>query len=320
MPTLTRRQLGHVLLIGLPPIVVFLAVVVPLTIDGPNGIWAQHPFITGLLTGFLTLAATIVIVNRLIEARADQRWRSVALVAYRGLARESRDVSTQLAALYCDADHYCGPLPTGGSQGHTRDLEPLYEIRNPIAGKDKLPVFESSSLPTEVPDDQDVVPVARMQLLLHDATWCKFAHDHVADLATRQIDLVAKWAPLMLSAAEPREFVDAFASLQSELFALAVALLRCANSPDDEPSIAAALHLWRVVDGKARIITNCLWAYSERGIFSLKLPSALRQMTIGSVIEQPGRLGTWQKLDEVSDEALLDPFYKPGAKVRAASA
>jgi hypothetical protein len=73
-----------------PPLVALAAAaVVGAVIDGPSSTWAQRPFLTGVATGFLTLAVTVLVVNRLTELREERRWRRVAIVAYRGIGRES---------------------------------------------------------------------------------------------------------------------------------------------------------------------------------------------------------------------------------------
>lgn len=305
------------LLIALPPILIAIGIALALNLDGARGIWAAHPFLTGLVTGFLTLATTVLVVNRFLELRADRRWRSVALVAYRGLAREARDVSTTLAALYCDLDHYIGPQPSGGTQGHTRDLDPLYEIRHPISAKASLRVLHLRNLPTQRSDPDDVVPAARMRVLLADRDWCQLAHDEVERLQDRQLDVVSKWATMMLSSSEPRQLLDAFATLQVELFALAVRLQKLVNEDKqnghhEEADADIALDLWRSVDAKSRVITNRLWEHSEYGLYSLKLPPALAKVSLGDAFAHRGRVGAWRSMPTLDDDALFNPFYGAG--------
>jgi 4-hydroxybenzoate polyprenyltransferase len=90
---LNRRALW----MALPLVAPAAAAAVGAGIDGPSSTWAQRPFLTGVATGFLTLAVTVLVVNRLTELREDRRWRRVAIVAYRSIARGSRDISSALA-------------------------------------------------------------------------------------------------------------------------------------------------------------------------------------------------------------------------------
>ena len=99
-----------------------------LEIDGRSGVWVQPRFFPD----------SPAISHARDNDRASQppcrkpRKPQVGKGRGRGVSRRCArvsEVSTTLASLYCDLDHDCGMKPEGGTQGRTRDLDPLYEIR-----------------------------------------------------------------------------------------------------------------------------------------------------------------------------------------------
>jgi hypothetical protein len=273
--------------------------------DGQHSFWTARPFLGQVMISLLTLALTVVIIDRVRVGRDNRRWRRIAIVAYRSVARASRDVTTGLTVLYSDPSRTSGHKLEGGSQGRTRDLDPLDEIRSLPAGKEGLAIFKRR-LPPDEPTYDDLIPPARLKCLLLDADWCRFATLHVSALVDANRDAVAKWAPLMMSADEPRTLLDAFASLNDELFILAIALRRGTDRELDERAIESTLRAWRTADGKARILTNTLWRHANGGRYSLLLPPALKQVGLAKAFRTSARIKGWS----VTDGAPVDrdPF------------
>lgn len=222
-----------------------------------NSFWSRHVFFTGLCTGFATLAVTIFGINDLMERRASRRWRFVADVAYRGLARESRDVSVAFALLYCDLDH---PLEAGYSDPNfQRDrLTPLGEIRRTLPGKDTVTAFGDSRIPA-LPDDVGVrLPEKRIRFLLTDQSWVSLSHQEVARLVDVNRETVAKWATLLMNSKESREELNRYSSLNDGIFRLAYELQRF-SVDRQECRIQTIWSLLVINDCKARVLTNHLW-------------------------------------------------------------
>lgn len=285
--------------------IVSLVGVLAAVTDGKDSFWAQRPFLAQVLIGLLTLALTVATVDRLKVARENRAWRRIAIVAYRSLARASRDVTTGLTALYADLARASGPKPEGGTQGKTRDLDPLDEVRVSPPGKAALRIF-GGRLPSDEAPGDDLLPAARLRRLLSDREWCAFATTRVSAMVDENRDIVAKWAPLMMSADEPRLLLDAFASLNDELFILAIVLRRASDRRLDDRELQSALRVWRTTDGKARILTNALWQHANGGRYSLLIPPALAQIGVERAFSVSGSISGWP----VTEAAPVDrdPF------------
>jgi hypothetical protein len=281
-----------------------------LTQDRQNGFWASHPFLGGMATGALTLAFTILLLDKYLARRENYRWRRVAAVAYRGVARESRDISALLASLYCDTDHRIGSSYEDPNWT-TYDLSPIGEIRRLPDGKHELKVFAQPLPPQDDPDD--LLPEERARVLLADRDWCALAARELDQSVDRNRDTVARWAPLMMAADEPRDLLNAFASLNDELFNLHVKL-RLRGQGLDQGSVDDVLTHWRVIDGKARLLTNHLWRKAGEGHYSLRLPPVLHRLDYPEAFRQLGRLAHWRAtVHEHYDSA------RPSAVARQAS-
>ena len=222
-----------------------------------DSFWSRHSFITGLCTGFVTLGITIFGIDDVMERRASKRWHFVADVAYRGLARESRDISVTFAALYCDVGY--GMETAYQNENFRRDhLTPLGEIRRTLSGKGQIASFQSPELPT-LPGDVDVrLPEERIRFLLNDKDWVVLAQQEVSRLVDLNRETVAKWAALLMNSNESRAQLDRFSSINDGIFRLAYELQRF--SVDERlDRIDEIWALFVINDSKARAFTNHLW-------------------------------------------------------------
>jgi hypothetical protein len=196
-----------------------------------------------------------------------------------------------LASLYCDLDHRIGATYEDPNWT-TFDLTPLGEIRFIPDGKEQVQALHRSDLPP-VDDPDDLLPEERVRLLLTERTWAALAASHLDGLVDRNREAVAHWAPLLMSAEEPRDLLNAFASLNDELFSLQVKLRHLATYGVGTDSQDVIDH-WRIVDGKARLLTNRLWRTAGEGHYSLRIPPGLTDHDGLGVFQHLGRLGKWR--------------------------
>jgi len=285
---------GRQIELPLAAVLILLGGYLALEQDGKNGFWADNPFLAGLAGSALTLVATVLIVDRFLSWRSNRRWRRIARVAYRGVARSTRDISHELAALYCDPDLTPGSTMPGGIRG-PRDIQPIEGIRQLPAGKGELGVWKTRDLPSHWPPLDDVIPRARLLALSCDRAWCESAAHHIGQLVDANRRAIQQWGPLMLAADEPRDVLDAVASLNDELYAVAVTLRRLwdesiATSAADH---AEAIMLWRIVDAKSRILTNAMWSAANEASYSIYLPGEVRTIPYRRACREVFRLPEW---------------------------
>ena len=277
-------------------LVVFSLTVWAVVDDGPSAYWGSHQFTAGMAPGFASLGLTVFAVDRILAWRDDRRWARVAVVAYRGIGRTSRDIANGLAALYCDPVQHTLDAPRPGSPGRDRRaLDPLDSVGPMPRGKDDLRAF-STELPSQHAPADDIVPEERLTALIEDDEWCEFASHRIAEMVDVNRRCIAEWAPVMMAADQPRDLLNAFASLNDELFTLSIVLQRIQHARSDDER-RNAIGMWRISDAKARILTNRFWKHANGGRFALALPIALREADFDAVFEDlrvlPSR---WSKL------------------------
>jgi len=252
--------------------------------------------LTNLIAGFLTLALTALVVDRLVLWRDRRQWSHVATIGYRGLARSARNIVGALAALHIEPARDQAPgwmSPEGG----TSDKHPASQIRHA-----RLPLSRAGLRVFQAPEllrgsvSPDLVASDRARLLLRSSEWRAFADELLAGLVDESREAVGSWAALMLGAGEPRAFLNAFASLNDELFELETRI-RAVSQADEhkldqeiEQRIQAVVGQWRTVDAKARILTNSLWAAAGEGHHSIALPREIQGVSTSDAFAQLGRL------------------------------
>jgi hypothetical protein len=98
----------------------------------------------------------------------------------------------------------------------------------------------------------------------------------------------------MMNAEEPRDLLDAFASLNDDLFSLNVALEdRARRAGESSRSIDDVVHSWKVVDCKARLLTNELWRLAGEGHYAVVVPDALGNIEMHRIFARPGLIEGW---------------------------
>ena len=226
----------------------------------PGGYWSLHAFITAIVAGFVTLGVTILGIDRFSKSRDKKRWEFVAHVAYRGLARESRDISTTFASYYCNLDHQF-EAAYKSVNFRTDRLTPLGEIRSFPAGREKIAAYVDPLLP-EIPEYYDArLPRERIYFLLHDMDWVELVMKGVAELVNRNRSTVAQWATLLMNSDESREQLNYFSKLNDGLFRLTENLGRYRVDQNSD-HLGDIWKLFQLNDIRARQLTNQLWHLS----------------------------------------------------------
>ena len=194
------------------------------------GFWAEHAFIAALVSGFVTLGITIFGVDRFTQYRDAKRWEFVAHVAYRGLARVSRDVSATFASMYCDLNHEAESAYKY-NDFHTDQLTPLGEIRKFPEGRELVGSYLDPSLP-EIPYFPDArLPMDRIFFLLKDEKWLEMAARETAHLVNMNREAVGEWATLLMNSTESRRQLNYFSRMNDGIFRLATELERSTRPP-----------------------------------------------------------------------------------------
>jgi hypothetical protein len=262
-----------------------------------SGFWSKHAFITGVLTGFVTLAITIFGVDRFGQYRDARRWEFVAHVAYRGLARVSRDVAASFASLYCDVNH---PVESAYKEADFRTdcLTPLGEIRRFPEGRDQIGAYFDPNLP-RIEDSPDArLPKARIFFLLKDHNWVEMAASETATLVDLNRRAVAEWATLLMNSSESRKQLNYFSRMNDGIFRLSVELGRY-KVDRDLSHISEIWRLFQLNDLRARCITNNLWHLAAEDNYKFVLHEDHKNIKITKLFEEQAEGGLLSCFEKV---------------------
>lgn len=270
-------------------------------IDLHSHFWTEHAFVTGIATGFFALATTVLILDRILQSRDKKKWFFVAAVGYRALGRETRDVTTTTAALYCDLDQ---PFEADASQPNflTDALTPLGDIRYIPADKVTLKVFTEANLPPL--SDIEVgllLPLLRLKRLIIDKEWVNLAEREYAKLVERNKITVGQWAPLLMNSSSSREMLNFFSSLNDDIWALSheFARLKIDGNALHREKI---LQTMQIVDLKARLITNELWNLSGYSQYSFVIPKTYSHISLSQAFNDVNLLNRTFPIQKIGSE------------------
>ncbi len=252
--------------------------------DGKDGFWAKWPFLSSLLSGFATLAVTVFVLDVFLRRRERRRWANVAAVGYRALGRSTRTLVGDMALLYSDPKRLVG-LPWHQLHTGTANKHPLDQTRHAPPKPEKLMI--SALLDDSLASDYAAdgwIPLPRLRALLEDCEWVDFADTSLSHALDINRQTVGDWASVMLGADEPRAFLDNFARLNDDIFALQNLLRALVREQRNEnrKSVVnliarAALRHWQILDGKGRLLCNYLWAAAGEPEHTIAVPTWLLQ-------------------------------------------
>jgi len=270
----------------------------------PGTYWTLHAFITAIVAGFVTLGITVLGIDRMSQARDKKRWLFVAHVAYRGLARESRDISATFASLYCNLDHEIESAYKS-IDFRTDRLTPLGEIRKFPLGREEVLSYRHKSLPEIHSFDDARLPRDRIYFLLKDMFWVELVEREVAELVNRNRATVAQWATLLMNSDESREQLNFFSQLNDGLFQLAAVLNRYSvdRKVDHVPEIWKLLQL---NDIRSRQLTNQLWHLSGEDAYKFVMNPFHKRMTMRRILSVKNEVEILNCYNEMahSDESI----------------
>jgi hypothetical protein len=269
--------------------------------DGTDGYWVGHPMLGSLVSGLLLLVFALFVVNEYLEWREKSSWRQVAHLSCHTLGDiVTRGIVVGLAVLYADRPATVRAPWESRAGWKTDALEPLQEIREIPEGRDSVRVFDSPKLPPPVLDAGGLIPGSRLRCLLHSPEWRLWAIEHLREVRVRGREAVASWAPVMISAEEPRRLLNHVAALNDDLGELRVAIERlqqddAAGLEDRRESWATEiLKRWQLLDARARLLTNELWRTAGQADWGFVLPATLGGVPPKKAFASPDRIGAWE--------------------------
>jgi hypothetical protein len=276
--------------------------------DGQDGFWARNPMFGAIASGVFLLLFGAFVFNEVIEHRELNRWREVAEMACHVLGDQlSRGILLGITALYAAEARERGVWEVRPGW-KTSDLEPLAEAVSPPPGRERIEAL-AGSLPPAEHDPEDLLPRPRLTARMADVEWMEWA---IADLRARRArgrDLVSQWAAVMIAAKEPRALMSACAYLNEEVGYLRQSMERSLQADLDEAEDAGAwiddcLRRWQLLDGRARILTNHLWAAAGEAHYSFRLPPQLANATLEEAFSDARSIGEWAPAEGAHPDTL----------------
>lgn len=198
-------------------VIIFLTLYISGEITGFPGIsknlkWEHFPFLTGIVSGVITLAFSFFIFENWRQKRTDQLWEEVAKVTYKDLSRTCRDIVATIQILYICVKQ----LPHEYDRAY---LDPwslnLFERVNRSQRQLHAPILDATHhIMIENPHRH--FSKERCEHLYQNQDWRKWAIVQVDLLWTQHCDVVAKWAPLMMHSSQSRKFLNEFSKFDHE--------------------------------------------------------------------------------------------------------
>lgn len=225
-----------------------------------RGVWGEYAMITGVISGFLLLAVTVVFVEAFLERRDSAKWEAVAHTAFRGLGEAVGDVGEALEVVVTGRvrpgrNRFDAPW---GPEFHDRVL--------------------ASALP-DVPDNrygdddfQDFYPVA-LRRRLEDPEWCDLAQRATVAIRGAHRIRITPWLPAMLATGELARIQNRVALLDRRLMRLQGPVLELARMGSAETHkdktreefIELAYNLWQATHLEAVALAEGLYRASREG-------------------------------------------------------
>jgi hypothetical protein len=164
--------------------------------------WARHTLLTSLLANLLVVAVTVIVVNEVVERRNRRRWSLLAQSVLFALIQSARATWTAMLEVL-----ELGEVESGAVSSLLSAAE---------VARDSARVSQATS---ELLEDEE--RRARLQRM------CVALSEHASDV-------IAKWAPVMVSAQPYAEVLDRHVELAGRLEWLSSVLVH--NEPPEDQS------------------------------------------------------------------------------------
>jgi hypothetical protein len=215
--------------------------------------FADHPLQAGLVSGAILSLVAYWVINAVLAAVHEKRWRPLSALAFKALASETTLVIDVMAWLVWAIE------PRNEAAPHEREQRCLTALHAAAA---LAPV-----------DDGDLGDVrfeeyrSRLLRLLGSDRWLVFAHDTLDRWKWRNRRRIGEWAAAMLTTGESAEVLNRLAHLNDHLSTLQEWLRARRRQPgyeDFDAAEAEACDVWFSVIAEAISVREDLMTASGR--------------------------------------------------------
>lgn len=179
-------------------LITFLALVLSEFLPSTRQFWVAHPVTAGLATSFVTLALTILVLDRLLRERDRRRWAKFVVLSYRALAQEAEDVRFKLHQ-YVD-----------GSSA--RDLIAAISDEDLLVSPREI-VRSNGAL-------QDLDTRERVLLLAENLEWGRATYVGIRSIKRQNWDSLFRFAPILVAHTDTAEALNEFSALNESIVRL----------------------------------------------------------------------------------------------------
>lgn len=150
-------------------------------------LWAEYSMMTGLVSGFLLLLVTVVVVEEVLERRGALRWTAVANTAFRSLAGAPGDASEAMEVLVT---------------GRRRPGRNRFDLPWDEDFQARLEAIRLEDVPLNEHETDNGFPaffVAALRSRLDDPVWCDLAQRGTVAIRGAYRSQMTPWLPAMLA-------------------------------------------------------------------------------------------------------------------------
>lgn len=259
--------------------------------DGRNGFWAGHPMLGALVSGAFLFVVGVVVVDRYISHRNARRWHTVSIAADRELGHLIDETLKVMWTAHSEPDPHASrrTVVEWTPASRATDVRPGREQLEPASRR--LAAFRSD-LPEPDYTGVTLTPVDRLETLLHDEDFVRFARDLVARCRDEVRESVKGWAALMMWAEQSQRLLN-YLSVFAEVHLSDIEYFLAGWTPQNaEKHARKAAQLWSLADVKARVLLNTLWGASTP--YRLALPQEVEHLTLAGAFRETDRVGRWR--------------------------
>ena len=175
--------------------------------DGRDGFWAGHPMLGALVSGAFLVVVGVVVVDRYISHRSARRWHTVSIAADRELGHLIDETLKFMWTAHSEPDPHGSrrTVVEWTPASRATDVRPGREQLEPASRR--LAAFRAD-LPEPDYTGVTLTPVDRLETLLHDEDFVRFARDLVARCRDEVRESVKGWAALMMWAEQSQRLLN----------------------------------------------------------------------------------------------------------------